>query len=79
VDKQTITFRVDPNKVRALDRLAESLDRDRSYLLNEAVEQYLSLNEYHLQQIEEGLKQARAGKLLDYDKVRADWKKRLSK
>ena len=79
MDKQTITFRVDPNKVRALDRLAESLDRDRSYLLNEAVEQYLSLNEYHLQQIEEGLKQARAGKLLDYDKVRADWKKRLSK
>ena len=77
MDKQTITFRADPNNVKALDRLARSLDRDRSYLLNEAVEQYLSVNEYHLEQIEKGLQEARAGKLVDYGKVKADWKKRL--
>ncbi len=67
---QTITFRADPRKVKALDRLARALDRDRSYLLNEAVER--SVHEYHLQQIEKGLEEARAGKLVGYDKVKAD-------
>lgn len=79
MDKQTITFRSDPKKVKALDRLARSLDRDRSYLLNEAVDQYLSVHEYHLEQISKGLQEARAGKLVDYDKVKADWMKRLGR
>jgi predicted transcriptional regulator len=79
MDKQTITFRADPKKVKALDRLARSLDRDRSYVLNEAVEQYLSVHQYHLEQIEKGLEEARAGKLVDYDKVKAGWRKRLDR
>jgi predicted transcriptional regulator len=79
MDKQTITFRADPKKVKALDRLARALDRDRSYILNEAVEQYLSIHQYHLEQIENGLQEARAGKLVDYDRVKADWIKRLGR
>jgi len=47
--------------VATLDALAESLDRDRSYLLNEAVEHYLGLNEYHIKLIEKGLRAAKAG------------------
>ena len=77
MEKQTITFRADPRKVKALDRMARSLDRDRSYLLNEAMEHYLSVHEYHLDQSRRGLQEARAGDLLDYDKVRAGWMKRL--
>jgi len=79
MEKQTLTFRANRKKVRALDRLAQALDRDRSYLLNEAVDQYLSVHEYHLRQIKEGLAQARAGKLIDYEQVKADWHKRLAR
>ena len=79
MDKQTITFRSDPKKIKALDRLAKSIERDRSYLLNEAVDQYLSVHEYHLEQIEQGLAEARAGKLIDYDKVKTDWMRRLKR
>jgi RHH-type transcriptional regulator, rel operon repressor / antitoxin RelB len=75
--KQTVTFRISRKKVREPDRLAETFDRDRSLLLNEAVDQYLSMHEHHLRQIKEGLSQARAGKLLDYEEVKAGWKKRL--
>jgi predicted transcriptional regulator len=77
MEKQTITFRADPKKVKALDRLARALDRDRSYLLNEAVEHYLSVQKYHLEEIEKGLEDARAGRLLDYEEVKSDWMKRL--
>jgi len=79
MEKQTLTFRANRTKVKALDRLAQALDRDRSYLLNEAVDQYLSVHEYHLRQIREGLAQARAGKLIGYDQVKADWEKRLGR
>ncbi len=47
--------------VETLDALAETMDRDRTYLLNQAVEHYLKLNEYHIKLIEKGLRAAEAG------------------
>jgi len=47
--------------VETLDALAETMDRDRTYLLNEAVERYLELNEYHIKLIDKGLRAAEAG------------------
>jgi len=58
---KTISFRMPAEKVETLDALAETLDRDRTYLLNEAVERYLELNEYHIKLIEKGLRAAEAG------------------
>jgi predicted transcriptional regulator len=58
---KTISFRMRAEAVKTLDALAESLDRDRSYLLNEAVEHYLDLNEYHIKLIEKGLRAAERG------------------
>ena len=78
MDKQTISFRIDEDKVDALDTLAAALDRDRSYLLNQAVEAYLDVQQWQLAQIREGLKQADAGSLVDHGKVRklaATWRR----
>ena len=49
--KQLISFRIDSNMVDALDALAEALDRDRTYLLNEAVAAYLNLQQWQLEHI----------------------------
>jgi len=57
---KTISFRIRPETVETLDALAETMDRDRTYLLNEAVEHYLELNEYHIKLIEKGLRAAKA-------------------
>lgn len=58
---KTISFRMRADAVETLDALAETMDRDRTYLLNEAVEHYLKLNEYHIKLIEKGLRAAKAG------------------
>ncbi len=58
---KTISFRMRADAVETLDALAETMDRDRTYLLNEAVEHYLKLNEYHIKLIEKGLRAAEAG------------------
>ena len=57
---KTISFRIRPEAVETLDALAETMDRDRTYLLKEAVEHYLKLNEYHIKLIEKGLRAAKA-------------------
>jgi RHH-type transcriptional regulator, rel operon repressor / antitoxin RelB len=44
-------------------------DRDRSYLLNQAVDNYLELQQYHIALIEEGIRQADAGELVDHSEV----------
>ncbi len=67
---KTISFRMRPDAVETLDELAESLDRDRSYLLNEAVEQYLELNEYHTELIAKGLRAAKEGKFISHANVK---------
>lgn len=67
---KTISFRMRSDAVESLDALAESLDRDRSYLLNEAVEQYLELNEYHAKLIAKGLRAAKEGKFVAHAEVK---------
>jgi predicted transcriptional regulator len=70
MDKQTVSFRLDAGKLRDLDGLAELLDRDRTYLLNEAVSAYLDVQRWHVEQIKAGLREADAGRLLDQREVR---------
>lgn len=66
MNKRTISFRLESRKVSALDSLAEALDRDRSYLLNDAISAYLELQQWQLEQIKEGQRQADAGRFVDH-------------
>jgi predicted transcriptional regulator len=70
MQQKTVTFRAPGDKIKTLDSLAALQQRDRSFVLNEAVDQYLSLNEYHIGLIKEGIRQADAGKLTPHEEVR---------
>ncbi|OJW48500.1 MAG: CopG family transcriptional regulator [Alphaproteobacteria bacterium 41-28] len=59
--KEMITFSLDPEKTKALDAIATSMDRDRAYILNEAVEEYIELRQWYLSHIQKGLDQADKG------------------
>ena len=66
---KTVSFRADSRKVKTLDALAAAQQRDRSYLLNEAIDHYLDLQQYHIRLIEEGIREADAGELVDHEQV----------
>lgn len=68
--KQLISFQIDSDKVDALDALAKALDRDRTYLLNEAVEAYLDLQQWQLEHIKASIKQADAGLLINHREIK---------
>ena len=79
MDKQTISFRLEADKVSALDELARFLDRDRTYLLAEAVQAYLDVQQWHFEQIRAGIAEADAGKVIDHRKMKATasrWRRR---
>jgi len=79
MEKQTVTFRLSSDKVSALDALADSLDRDRTYLLAEAVQAYLDTQQWQLEQIRAGVAEADTGQVLDHRKVKAmaaRWRRR---
>jgi predicted transcriptional regulator len=66
---KTITFRMDAQKVKQLDAYAEQDERDRSYLLNEAVDRYLEVRQFQIARIKEGLRQAAAGNVVEHAEV----------
>jgi predicted transcriptional regulator len=66
---RTISFRIAPEKVEELDRIAKSLDRDRSYLLNEAVEGYLGEQRRFAAMVEQGREDLRNGRSFTQEEV----------
>jgi len=78
--KVRISVRLDSNKVRALDAMADAMNRDRTYLLNEAVEAYLDVQQWQIEQIKASIRQADEGKLIEHKQVRkmaSKWRQRV--
>ena len=73
---KTVTFRMETNKVEQLDAYAEQDRRDRSYLLNEAVDRYLEVRQLQVARIEEGIRQAPEGNPMEHSEVVSRLRKR---
>jgi predicted transcriptional regulator len=64
-----VSFRIAPEKVAELDTLAKAMDRDRSYLINEAVENYIAEQKRFVAMVQEGMEASRKGELIDDEEV----------
>ena len=73
--RELINFRLDSHKKKALDAIAAGLDRDRSYVLNEAVNAYLDVYRWQIEQIKEGMRDAKAGNFASEAEVKAAFAK----
>jgi predicted transcriptional regulator len=62
--RQTLTVRIDPETRDALDAIAGALDRDRSYVVKQALAAYVEMHQWQVKHIREGLREAEAGKFV---------------
>ncbi len=69
--KATLSFRTDEDIRDRLDRLAGTRQRDRSFLINEAIDRYLELNDGQETQIRAGIEQADRGEFATEEEVEA--------
>jgi predicted transcriptional regulator len=79
MEKHTISFRLDSDKLEALDTIAKALERDRTFVLNEAVRSYLDIQKWQIEHIKSSLRQAEAGELIDHDELKRSarhWRRR---
>jgi predicted transcriptional regulator len=59
-----MTVRVGEETRGALDAIATALERDRSYVINEALATYIETHQWHIEHIRRGLREAEAGKFV---------------
>ena len=69
--KETVSVRIDRKNREQLDKLATHMERDRSYLINEAVGSFLARMRWEEEHIKESLRQAKAGKFATDEQVDA--------
>jgi predicted transcriptional regulator len=58
------TIRIAEENQQKLDKIAKTLDRSRNWLVNDAIEQYLSIYDRQVAQIKAAIKEADAGKFV---------------
>ena len=67
--EKTISFRARPEEIDALDELAAAQDRPRSYLINEAIANYIELHTYQDVLVRKGMEEARKGHVVGHEEV----------
>jgi predicted transcriptional regulator len=67
--EKTISFRADAEKIDALDSLAAAQDRTRSYLINEAITNYIEMHAYQDALVRKGLEDMRKGRAISHEEV----------
>src|SRR5512133_941790 len=74
--EKTISFRADAEKIEALDELAAAQDRSRSYLINQAIANYLELHAYQDALVRTGVEEMSKGRMVSHEEVVKRLKKR---
>jgi predicted transcriptional regulator len=66
---EAFTVRAESELVHQLDHLADSLDRSRNYLVNQALKEYLEQHAWQLEKITQGIAAADRGELVAHEDV----------
>jgi predicted transcriptional regulator len=66
---EAFTVRTDPDIVHQLDHMADSLDRSRNYLVNQAIKEYLQTHAWQIEKISQGIAAADRGELVEHDSL----------
>lgn len=68
--KETLTVRIQAETRKALDAIAEALDRDRSHVVNDALAAYVETHRWQAEHIRQGLREADAGQFVGQKDVK---------
>ncbi len=73
--KLGVSLRIDHDKIDEIDRLAKAQKRDRTFVINEAIETYLDINKWQTEHIKASLAQAERGEFAKPSEVDKAFKK----
>jgi len=68
--KQSMTIRIEPGIRSSLDAVAAATDRGRTWVVNEAQNAYLETYRWQIEHIQQGVREANAGKFAPASEVK---------
>ena len=68
--KDSFTVELDPEVSQRLNRLAVATERSKTVLVEEAIKEYLGLQEWQMQAIKQAIQQDDAGQLIPHDEIK---------
>jgi len=68
------TIRINENTLGRIDGLANTLSRTRSWVIKQAIEQFLDYEEWFAQEVKDGLKEIERGDIATKDEVTAKFR-----
>ena len=71
----TMTIRLEPELKSRLDKLSTATHRSKSFLAAEAVREFIEINEWQIEEIKDGLKEADANDFASNQEVQAVFNK----
>ena len=66
---QTVTIAIDSDLLSSLDTMLRESEADRDSVINQALENYLAVQEFHREEILAGLRDADAGRTSSLEEV----------
>jgi predicted transcriptional regulator len=75
MEKSNVTVRLEVDKIALLDEMAKADDRDRSYLINVAIDEYLAYHRWRIEEIKKAIAEADAGDFATDEEVAAAFAK----
>ncbi len=76
---RTASIRVEQDTLERLDRLARSMDRSRSWIVHQAIQQYLDYEDWFVEEVEKGIAAADRGELISHGEVMTETRRRIVK
>ena len=71
MDKVNVTLRLESDKFALLDQLAQSDDWDRTYLIKQAIDSYLKMRQWQIDEINKAVAEADAGDFVPENEMEA--------
>ncbi len=66
MEKVNVTCRIPRDAVESLDKLGALVDRDRTYLVNQAIDHYLAHQKWQIEEVERAIAEADAGQTVSH-------------
>jgi predicted transcriptional regulator len=67
--KETLTVRVEAETRESIDAIAEATNRDRSFVINEALSAYVEIYRWQVEHIRAAIREADAGRFVSKSEV----------
>ena len=72
---KTTTIRMEGKTLDRIDTMAKSLSRSRTWIINQAIERFLSYEEWFIREVNAGLEEMRDGDFASSKEIRAGFQK----